>query len=33
MKRKRRRLTITTNDDGLDVNLLGRVLKDFYRDD
>ena len=33
MKRKRRRLTITTNDDGLDVNLLGRGSKDFYRDD
>ena len=33
MKRNNRRLTIDTNDDGLDVGLLSRVVKDFYRDD
>jgi hypothetical protein len=31
MKHHGRRLTLTTNDDGLDIDLLSRVMKDFYR--
>jgi hypothetical protein len=33
LKHKGRRLTISTNDEGLDIGLLSRVMKDFYRDD
>jgi hypothetical protein len=33
MKHNGRRLTINTDDDGLDIELLSRVMMDFYRDD
>jgi hypothetical protein len=33
MKHNNRRLTINTDDEGLDIELLSRVMKDFYRDD
>jgi hypothetical protein len=33
MKHKGRRLTINTDDEGLDIELLSRVMKDFYRED
>jgi hypothetical protein len=33
MKHNGRRLTITTDDEGLDIELLSRVMQDFYRDD
>ncbi len=33
MEHHGRRLTINTDDEGLDIELLSRVMKDFYRDD
>jgi len=33
MKHNGRRLTINTDDEGLDIELVSRLMKDFYRDD